>query len=222
MGSLRDFDIRSFQEAFNLSVLVETGTGAGDSIQHALDSADWAQIHSIDIDDSVLRGASERFKNSIHVHLWHGKSQDVLPHILENIAGQGPTLFWLDAHFPGECSGRRLDSEEDMALRLPLETELRIIATRRSAEELASDMFLLDDAWIYRDGVADCGDWEERIETAQGATDEFIAEILGPTHQLAVDHRSTGVTIAIPRTAPRQILEGCFSETERARMFWEG
>ena len=50
----------------------------------------------------------------------------ILSRVLNNI-DDSPTLFWLDAHFPGsDYQGLAYDSEKDDEKRIPLEVELKI------------------------------------------------------------------------------------------------
>jgi hypothetical protein len=140
---------------------------------------------------------------------------DKLPEVLAKIAGKGPALFWLDAHFPGNLSGAPLDAEPDADVRLPLKDELSAIIAFRKLRELELDFFIIDDAWIYRDGIAGCGDFDRRKEVADVGGDIFIYQYLSPTHILLQDPRGNGYTIGIPKlVAGRQVLEDCLgSET---------
>lgn len=191
MGSLRDFDLAKLKERFRLRVLVETGTGEGHSLIYAQQVGDWDRLDSIEIDPTLMTVMAPPPGTAV----WNGRSVEMLPLVLERIAGMGPALFWLDAHFPGNLSGVPIDAEPDMSVRLPLEEELRVITANR---DVSLDLFIIDDAWIYRDGIAGCGDWEEREAVTGGMRDDFIRELLDETHLLFQDPRANGYTIAAP------------------------
>jgi hypothetical protein len=216
MGSLRDFDLAKLQERFRLRVLVETGTGEGHSLKYAASAAHWDAIHSIEVDPKMVEAIWRTIPpRSI---LWEGRSVDKLPEVLAQIAGKGPALFWLDAHFPGSCSGAPLDAEPDLMVRLPLDDELEVIVENRKPEELASDLFIIDDAWIYRDGIAGCGDFDRRREVADVGNDLFIHQWLSKTHLILQDPRANGYTIAIPKLAARYVLEDCLGSETSAKL----
>jgi len=210
MGSLRDFDLAKLKERFRLKVLVETGTGEGHSLRYACEVGDWYALHSVDIDPAMTMVPPPG------TVVWQGRSVDMLPLVLERIAGKGPALFWLDAHFPGNLSGAPLDAEANIKVRLPLQDELCLICYQRVLDsQLKSDVFIIDDAWIYRDGIAACGDWEERELVARGADDNFIRTYLQDTHVILQDPRANGYTIAVPKLAARYVLEDCLGDAAK-------
>jgi hypothetical protein len=209
MGSLRDFDLAKLKERFRLKVLVETGTGEGHSLRYACEVGDWYALHSIDIDPAMT------IVPPVGTVVWQGRSVDMLPLVLERIAGKGPCLFWLDAHFPGELSGAPLDWEKDLGTRLPLKNEIQAIWRYRSRAELECDVFIMDDAWIYRDGIAECGDFDRRMEIALNRSDYFISAYLDDTHVILQDPRANGYTIAVPKLAARYVLEDCLGDAAK-------
>lgn len=75
---------------------VETGSYEGDGIAQAL-SAGFAEVHSIELSDTLYRQCQERFAAEPKVHLWHGDSGVVLKEAIAKI--DGPITFWLDGHF---------------------------------------------------------------------------------------------------------------------------
>lgn len=76
-------------------VFIETGTFRAETLQGALE-AGFEEIHSIDIVEEYVQNAVRQFKDHLHVHLHHGSSPDVLPHIIDS---NKTTTFWLDAHY---------------------------------------------------------------------------------------------------------------------------
>jgi hypothetical protein len=76
--------------------VVETGTGDGFTIEHALP---WAKhIYSIEINRDRYNLAKEKFRGDKNVRLSCGNSEDILQNILVFVLGK--PIFWLDAHEP--------------------------------------------------------------------------------------------------------------------------
>ena len=68
-----------------------------------------------------------------------------------------PTLWWLDAHFPGADYGDAgYGAEEDIDKRLPMEKELKIMVQNR---DLSNDIIFMDDLRIYVDRDFVAGSW---------------------------------------------------------------
>lgn len=83
-------DFRRLSDTF-----IETGSGHGDGIQRALD-AGFTHIASIEAYYDNFMVCAKRFAGDRRVHLYYGKSQDVLPRLIR--AAPGPCVFFLDAH----------------------------------------------------------------------------------------------------------------------------
>lgn len=80
---------------FNVTILVETGTYDGGTINNALNF--FKEIHSIELSKNHYKNAMDRFKYNQNVHLHCGDSSEVISKILPKI--QGKILFWLDGHY---------------------------------------------------------------------------------------------------------------------------
>jgi hypothetical protein len=89
-------EFRRFSDTF-----IETGSGHGDGIQRALD-AGFAHVASIEAYYDNFLICARRFAGDPRVHLYFGRSVDVLPGLLQKQAG--PCVFFLDAHPSAENS----------------------------------------------------------------------------------------------------------------------
>lgn len=61
-------------------------------------------IYSIELDQTLYRGAKEKFAPLHHISILQGDSTEALPTLLERISE--PALFWLDAHYSGGITAR--------------------------------------------------------------------------------------------------------------------
>lgn len=79
------------------AVWVETGTFMGDTA--ALLALTAKEVHTIEPDGALYEKAAARFKETPHVHVIHGLSENVFPVLLPTLSGS--VNFWLDGHFSG-------------------------------------------------------------------------------------------------------------------------
>jgi hypothetical protein len=119
--------------------LVETGTYMGDMV--AAMSADFDQIHSIELGPDLFEKARQRFAGMAHVQLHQGDSATTLPEVLRRL--NGPALFWLDGHY---SAGITAKGSKDTPIVEELEAIYRHDAQRH--------VILIDDARLF-DGSAD-------------------------------------------------------------------
>ncbi len=125
--------LRQYQNRFQLSTLIETGTYQGDMLEACRKVFD--ALYSVEIDPALHERAVERFKQNPHITILLGDSADVLPGILQDI--QRPVLFWLDGHYSGGVTGKG-------AQETPIAVELGHI--RRHGYD---DVVLIDDARLF-------------------------------------------------------------------------
>ena len=81
------------------SILLETGTHKGDTVQTALDLG-FKKILSVEVVNDMYENCKVRFEKEIEkgtVILYEGSSSERIGEMLEQI--DSPILFWLDAHF---------------------------------------------------------------------------------------------------------------------------
>lgn len=126
--------IRDIAKRFATRVLVETGTNWGNTVASSL--RDFDRIYSIELLDEFYHRAVRRFARHSKVRLYHGDSTRELPRILREL--REPALFWLDAHYSGDGTGR---ADVDT----PIATELLIISTHT----VKNHVILIDDARMF-------------------------------------------------------------------------
>jgi hypothetical protein len=122
-------------------IFIETGTCFGRSILLALD-AGFEFALSVEAKDDLYETCVETFKSYENVQLFHGKSTDELPIMLENI--KSPCVFWLDAHPSGELSAGHADYvekglESEFHQHNILKKELEIVLANRKDHVIIID-----------------------------------------------------------------------------------
>lgn len=191
MGTLVMFDLKDAKDRYDIGIVVETGTGWGHGVIYAIDQG--MEVYSMDVDPHTT-DALARYKDRKDVHLHLGPSYKILPKILPKIPA---AVFWLDAHFPCHISlpePQKFALAGDPTVRLPLETELRLIAEHPCFKR---SIFYIDDLRIYQDGPFQAGSWGER-SLKGGDSIEFIFDIFRDTHAVIKIHADQGYVIAVP------------------------
>jgi hypothetical protein len=157
MGQLSRWELDYLKHS-GFSNYVETGTGLGVSLCHAISDPRINQLYSIDSDKTLLERSSlrdsiaMRKRSEQNVTLLHSNSVIGLFEVLKKL-DNSPTLFFLDAHFPlADFFG--LDYKDSIvkfgAFALPLISELALIANFR--KELRGDVLVIDDLILYERG----------------------------------------------------------------------
>lgn len=197
MGTLARFNLQMIAQMHGLRHFVETGTAQGDGLALAAQVKEFASLHSIEIELELSRAAVARFAHDQRINIWQGDSRERIADIL-NLLPEEPTLFWLDAHFPGAHSGADYAAEKDVKRRLPLEDELALIHARRAN---LRDVLLIDDARIYQPGPYGSGDLPADWPPLAGVTRslDFIRKAWNPTHGVVVDYADQGYVMVVPR-----------------------
>lgn len=192
MGALYQHNIGDYISKYNLLNYVETGTGMGDCLQHAL-TFDFQNLFSVEIYPKVFETVSRKFHET-KAKVLLGNSYEILPEILNDL--EGNTLFFLDAHFPGaDFHFETYTSTTDYDTRLPLEREVKTI---KNVRNISKDVFIIDDLRVYEDNTYGDGNWPLRAQ-AGGNGIEFIHEIFGETHNIEKDLRHQGFLIITPK-----------------------
>jgi hypothetical protein len=193
MGFIDKHDINSIITEFNIENYIETGTGAGICLSHMI-PFNLKQYHTIEIHSTLYDLAKEKFKDYSNCNLHFGESSEKLVDALKDT--NGPTLFFLDAHFPGADFGyAQHDSEKDYNIRLPLENELKIISDNK---DTSKDVLILDDLRIYEDGPFEDGNWVDRKRIG-GEGIEFIYNLFEKSHDISKDYRDQGYILLFPK-----------------------
>lgn len=206
MGTISRFNISQLKKKFNLSHFVETGTMNGDGVDYALQSG-FDKIISIEIEDTLVKRAREKYSKIPGVEIAHGDSSVVIVDIVNRLNGNA--LFWLDAHFPGADAGVRPYSqclEYSYNTRLPLEAEINCISSRRNQ---FNDVIVCDDLWVYKDGLYGAGEINEHCrrhnhnitkeQIAEGKTIQFAYDAFANTHEFKEIVDDQGYLIIYPK-----------------------
>ncbi len=192
MGALYQHDVIDYINKYNLKNYVETGTGAGDCLSHAL-TFNFDSLYSIEIYPKIFEEAKEKFKDT-KAQLLLGNSYEILPEILKTI--QGNTLFFLDAHFPGaDFHYETYQGTSDYNTRLPLEKEIEVIC---NSKNISKDVFIIDDLRVYEVNDYTDGNWPLKNEVGGNGID-FIYKFLEDTHTIKRDLRFQGFLIITPK-----------------------
>jgi hypothetical protein len=91
---LKQRAIQQYARAFDLQVLVETGTNYAHMIYAQKDR--FREIYSIELDGWKAQSARRKFGGRPNIHILEGDSAEVLPRLLVSL--REPCLFWLDGH----------------------------------------------------------------------------------------------------------------------------
>jgi hypothetical protein len=97
--------LSSLITAFRAELFVETGTYLGDTVEAVKDRV--RAVHSVELGNDLFDKAKQRFAGCPEVRLWHGDSGDVLPAVLQSIAGR--CVFWLDGHYSAGITARGVE-----------------------------------------------------------------------------------------------------------------
>jgi|TARA_R110002020_G_scaffold221133_1_gene429149 hypothetical protein len=224
MGHPWVVDIKGLAEKYNLKYFVETGTLTGDTVEYVSSLGCFDKIFSVEIEPEIYAFAKDRFVDNDNVEILLGNSYEVLENdILPQL--DGPTFFWLDAHFPGadiNLNGKTYTSEEHMDTNCPLRKEIDVI--KKSPYHLCDfdsikrrpqqNVILIDDAWLYTkqevDGLGgnaktadqhwkNIGQPEATVAKLMGddVSDEFIYSSF-PNHQVGFITRNCGYFLITP------------------------
>lgn len=195
MGELYLHNLDEYIDKYDIKVFVETGSGKGTGINHALQYK-FTKLYSIEIMDEMYDFCLNKFKDD-RLKLICSRSIDGLELVLDCfVEKEDPILFWLDAHFPGaDFQLGKYEDEHPDNIKLPLEEELNIIYNSR---EDCKDVFIIDDLQLFEDG-----DYELKIENDYlknlKLDNEFIFDLFSDTHNFVRDFRHQGFLIGVPK-----------------------
>ena len=187
-------DVESTLNKYNLKYLIETGTGAGETLSY-VKNLPLKLIQSCEIEESQFTVLKEQFSND-NIKLWNGSSTIMLKSMLNEI--DGPALIFLDAHFPGAGYVRKEFKTEKYSIEdtLPLEQELKLISEWKYVND---SVIVVDDLRIYKAGNYEGGDWPEREELFGKIDYNFLYDIFNETHIIVEKMVHQGGLVYIPR-----------------------
>ena len=182
-------------EEYGIKNYVETGVGDGTSMNIVLLTEQIDNLYGIELDKELYSNLKTTYKDALDiVHLYQGYTVDKMSEVMADV-DEKPTLFWLDAHFPGaDYKGESYGIEKDDIKRIPMEIELRIMSENR---DLSKDVIIMDDLRIYVHRDFEAGCWEERMNYGGDGYD-FVEEIIGETHILIEHLSDQGYLLAFP------------------------
>lgn len=128
--------IRQYAKAYDIKVLVETGTNQGDTPYDLRD--DFEEIFTIELGDWNFDYSRNRLSPFTHIHCIKGDSAKKLPGVLN--AFRGSAVFWLDGHYSGPGTARG-------SIDTPVQTELEVIFG-----DSRQHVILVDDARLFGGG----------------------------------------------------------------------
>ena len=202
MGHLQAFDVQKIIDHFNIHGYIETGTGIGDSLYHAL-LFPFKKLYTIEYDrklySDIVNKMTDSHKLDPRLKIINDLSKKALPKILSEINKKDAYLFFLDAHFPGadftEASDRYVVSMNKYGNdAIPLKDELEIIYNMRP---LHQDVIIIDDVYIYEEGPFERGNWSERNKLNIGDMD-FVYEIFKDHYSFQKNYKQQGYLVLSP------------------------
>ena len=206
MGLLREHKLTDYIDRYNLKYYFETGTGKAECLEYAL-RYPFEEYWTVDIDEDLIEESFNKFKNmSKNINLLIGKSTEILDEYVPQIPKESPTLFYLDAHFPGadfqKCTYEESIREHKKDA-FPLEEEVDVILEKT---DISKDVFIIDDLVLYEEGDFEClkvgcvweyGWLQEELDLKTDS--KFLYEKFEKTHDFKKDLRSQGYLIITPK-----------------------
>ncbi|MEK9697651.1 MAG: hypothetical protein VW270_17935, partial [Candidatus Poseidoniales archaeon] len=158
MGCLRRHELTGYIKDYGLEYYFETGTGQAEALQHAVNYP-FKKCYTVDIDEDMVEYSYNKLKDesTCDIEFFVGKSTEALDEHVPELPADVPTLFFLDAHFPGadfhKCSYEESIREHKQDA-FPLEEEVDIILKHR---DVSKDVFIIDDLILYqKDAKVEC------------------------------------------------------------------
>jgi|TARA_R100000664_G_scaffold32401_1_gene47283 hypothetical protein len=195
MGELHKHNLKNYIDSFGCTQFVETGTGRGEGLGFAC-SFDFQSLFSIEYMPQLFEECKNKFKGDNRVTLFNDNSLEGLKQVLNKL-GPSPTLFWLDAHFPGaDFHFNDYDHlKEDESLHMPLVRELQLIHSSRKGY---GDVFIIDDLQLYEDGPFEL--YNAEFVEKYGKKDITPGtDLFNDSHNFIRDHRHQGFLILTPK-----------------------
>ncbi len=209
MGCLRRHELTGYIKDYGLEYYFETGTGQAEALQHAVNYP-FKKCYTVDIDEDMVEYSYNKLKDesTCDIEFYVGKSTEALDEHVPELPANVPTLFFLDAHFPGadfhKCSYEESIREHKQDA-FPLEEEVDIILKHR---DVSKDVFIIDDLILYqKDAKVEClqqgivwkYDWlQEELNLQTSAN--FLYEKFEKTHDFKTDLRDQGYLIITPKS----------------------
>lgn len=206
MGQITTFDLNDFIKKYNTKIYFETGTGECVSLDYAT-KFNFEKFYSVDLDTDLYNSAVKKFEKDVKVNLVNNYSTTAIEEIIPKLEPTTPTLFFLDAHFPG-ADFHKMTYEESIRKHreqaFPLENEIKLITSLRDCK---NDVFVIDDFVLYdknpeyesiKRGQMWQYEWLQK-ELNITTNSDFLFETFSSTHDLIKDFRHQGYLIITPK-----------------------
>ena len=205
MGCISHHNLNDYIEKYKIEYYFETGTGKGEALEYAARHP-FKTCYTVDIDIDMVQYSYDKLKDisTCDIEFLVGKSTDILEEYVPQLPKESPTLFFLDAHFPGadfqKCTYEEsINEHKDDAV--PLEEEINVILKNRDASK---DVIIIDDLMLYEDGKYDhlnlsSGQGWLQKEFGLEVNSKFLYEKFEKTHDFKKELRSQGYLIITPK-----------------------
>lgn len=198
MGTLNHFSLDSYLKR-GYRTLIETGTGTGNGVNHAI-GVGFERILSVEIIEDHAQALARHYEGSPQVTILSMESPAFLEHLFVSgiIKSDDRCVYWLDAHYPGADLGRGgYDGEKDLSKRLPLEAELDVLFRHGRH----NDIILIDDLRIYERGpfVGKNLDDIGLFHIARYDAPDFLGRWTA-THRVEKDYSDQGYVMMVPHS----------------------
>lgn len=101
-GALSTEFLKKLKSTFQSDTFFETGTYRGATTLNA--AAFFNQVYTVEVYKPLFKRAQKKFRSHSNIHSYLGNSAEVIATAGKKIKGN--TLFWLDAHYSGEGTGK--------------------------------------------------------------------------------------------------------------------
>lgn len=133
--------IDSVRKNHRVSILVESGTFLGDTVEHFKDK--FEQVYSIELQPDLHSAAQQRFSADKNITLICGDSGQMMKDVLGELSV--PAVFWLDGHYSSEfwLDGKFIKTARGTK-DTPIEEELKKVLAAQIPH-----LILIDDARLF-------------------------------------------------------------------------
>ena len=186
MTHLFDTPAKHAREKFSLINFIETGCEVGEGLRLAKEYG-FINLFSCDIRKEATDLVALEFPEAT---LITDDSLAYLKQILPTLVG--PSLFWLDAHFPA-----LYHTEEASETRWPLLQELELIKALK--QDISKDVIICDDTRVIRD-VNNPRYWPGEVDGYYVDADwKALWETFSETHTAYTHNVDTGILFFVPK-----------------------
>jgi len=185
------FDIGAIAKECNLRYMVETGTGTGHSMYE--NAKYFKRVYTMEIHKKTYDIAQKTLQTVPNVKLYNLESMRALPMILPLL--NGPTLFYLDARFPGNMMGEPINLDEELSLNVPAQRELNFLLANR---RLGHDVIIIGGMHIWSDGPFGAGPFTSRKELSTANPRPMLRQFEA-SHRSTLLYKDEGYLILMPK-----------------------